>query len=382
MTRESKCIRYLRDYIAIPSINPMGRADISEELAGERRYAEHLYEQFRQMGLDAELLGDPDRPSVIAEARAPGATDTVLIASHLDTVPVDGMEIDPFDPFIRDDRVYGRGSCDTKSGMAALVAAVERLLESGRLARNVILVGEADEEFKSQGAQDVVEALGLRSPDWTIATEPTGMKIITAHKGIAIARLCASGRACHSSTPDQGSNAIVSLARAVLALNEHATGLRANPHDRLGPGTLSVGIIHGGQAPNIVPDQAWLTCDRRLIPGEDEDVVRAQLEEVLTQNGLDEVAIESCVLGKPALDLPVDHASVRTLQAALASVGLEPATTVGSFGTDAGVFSTAGLPSVVLGPGSIEQAHTSREHVPISEVEAMTELCVALLSSA
>ena len=103
-------IKLLQDYIAIPSVNPMGRSDIPEAIVGEARYAEGgAAECFVQIGLDAEILGDPLRPSVLAEARTESAVDTVLFASHLDTVPVDGMEIEPFDPVIQDGRVYGRG---------------------------------------------------------------------------------------------------------------------------------------------------------------------------------------------------------------------------------------------------------------------------------
>ena len=122
-------IRYLRDYIAIPSVNPMGRTDIPQALVGEQRYAEHLLHQLKQMGLDAICVGDKERPSVIAHASVPGAKETILIASHLDTVPVDNMQIDPFDPQMDSGRIYGRGACDTKAGMAALVAALEPLKE-------------------------------------------------------------------------------------------------------------------------------------------------------------------------------------------------------------------------------------------------------------
>ena len=381
MSAATNAVRYLRDYIALPSVNPMGRTDIPDAIAGERRYAEHLREQMRGLGLDAELIGDPQRPSVIAEARVSGATECVLIASHLDTVPVDGMEIDPFEPEVRDQRLYGRGSCDTKGGMAALVAAVEQLLAQGRLAKNVILVGEADEELGSRGAHDVLDKLGVDRPDWAIATEPTGLRVMTAHKGIAIAHLQARGRACHSSRPDEGSNAIVSLARAVLALDELGKELATAPHPRLGPGTLSVGLIEGGRAPNMVPDQAQLVCDRRLLPGEDKALVRAQIEQALAGRKVSDVEIASCELGKPALELAPDHAAVRACQRALGELGMPSEISVGSFGTDAGVFAQVGLPSIVLGPGAIEQAHTAREHVPVSEVEQMTELLIELLST-
>ena len=228
-------------------MNPMGRDDVPADVAGERRYAEHVREQLRGLALDAELVGDPDRPSVVAEAHVhPGASDTVLVASHLDTVPVDTMEIDPFDPVIADGRLYGRGACDTKGGMASLVEALALALEAGTLRRNVIVVGEADEEFTSIGVHDVLDHLGTRRPDWLLATEPTGLQVVTRHKGIALIRLCAHGRACHSSDPDAGRNAIVGLSRAVLALDALGRELSQARDPALGPATLSVGLVGGG----------------------------------------------------------------------------------------------------------------------------------------
>jgi acetylornithine deacetylase len=262
-------VRYLRDYVAIPSVNPMRRDDIEPSIAGEARYAEHLREQLRRLGLDAELTGPAERPSVIAEATATGATETLLVASHLDTVPVDGMEIDPFDPHIEGGRLYGRGSCDTKGGMAALVAAV----------------GESDEELGSIGARAIVAHLADRLPgaggrasraagrsapavSWAIATEPTDLRVVTCHRGVIHAKLCATGVAGHSSDPSIGRNAIVALARATLALDELGDALGEHRHPRLGPATLSIGLVEGGSAVNVIPDRASLTLDRRTLPGE------------------------------------------------------------------------------------------------------------------
>ena len=375
-------IRYLRDYVALPSVNPMRRDDIPAEIAGEARYAEHLREQLRALGLDAELIGAPERPSVLAEARARGDTETLLVASHLDTVPVDGMEIDPFDPRVEDGLLYGRGSCDTKGGMAALVAALERVLAAGTLRRSLVLVGEADEELGSAGARDVVRHLGGRKPDWAIATEPTELRIVNQHKGIALVELVAHGRACHSSDPGAGRNAIVSLSRAVLALDALGSALGDRPDPQLGPGTLSVGVIRGGAAPNIVPERASLISDRRLLPGETAEGVRAEIEKALAEHGVSDVEIASCTAEKPALGTPANHPAVLACQSALEGAGLEGGTAAVAFGTDAGIFAEADVPCVVLGPGSIALAHTAREHVPVSEVEAMTEVFVRLLEGA
>jgi acetylornithine deacetylase len=266
--------------------------------------------------------------------------------------------------------------------MAALVAALERVLGRGRLRRSVIVVGEADEEYGSAGVRDVLAHLAGRAPDWMLATEPTGLRLVTRHKGIAAARLVARGRACHSSDPTQGRNALVALARAILALDALAGELAAGPGDpALGPGTLSIGRAGGGYAFNIVPDRAWLVAERRLVPGEGVDAVRRELESALARAAAADVAIEACELLKPPLGTRADHPAVRTCAAALAAAGLcaEPAAV--AFATDAGVFEQAGIPGVVVGPGSVAEAHTARESVAAAEVEAMAEFFVRLLEA-
>ncbi len=373
-------IRYLRDYIAIPSVNPMGRSDIPQTLVGEQRYADHLLNQLKQMGLDAICVGDKERPSVIAHATVPGAKETILIASHLDTVPVDNMKIDPFDPHIESGRIYGRGACDTKAGMAALVAALEPLLKNGTLACNLVLVGESDEELASIGVTEVLKHLGRQKPDWAIATEPTGLQVITQHKGVALAELRALGRSAHSSRPKDGENAIIALAHAAIALQELGTQLESSPHPELGPGTCSIGLIQGGHAANIVPNEAHLTMDRRLLPGEDEISFRAELEMTLHENNVAGVEITECRVEKPALHTSHDHPCVKRCLHELSEAKLPDEPGAAAFGTDAGVLAKHGIPSVVWGPGSIAQAHTEREFIDQDQVEAMTSLFSGLLS--
>jgi acetylornithine deacetylase len=366
--------------IAIPSVNPMGRDDMPAEITGEQAMAEHVAHQLSRLGMDAALVGRGGRTSVVAEATAHAGAQTLLVASHLDTVPVDGMVIDPFDPVIEGDHLLGRGSCDTKAGMAALLEALERVLERGRLGRNIIIVGEADEELGSQGVADVLAHLGTRRPDWALATEPTELRLINAHKGVVHARVCARGRACHSSNPTNGQNAIVLLARAILAIEESAKIFLEKPHSTLGAATLSIGIVRGGQAPNIVPDEAQIWVDRRTLPGEDPATVRAEIEASLAKAGVTaEVLVESCTEEKPPLETPADSVAARATAGALESVGLSAACGQVAFGTDAGVFARAGIPGVVLGPGSIDVAHTSREFVPIGEVEIMVRVFERLL---
>jgi succinyl-diaminopimelate desuccinylase len=366
----SPSLRRLRDFIAIPSVNPMGRLDKQDGTLGETRYAEAVRAELGKIGVDALLVGDGERRSVIGEVTMSGPRETVLVASHLDTVPVDSMTIPPFDPVVAGDRVYGRGSCDTKGGLAAAVTALERVLTRGTLKRNVILVGEADEERGSIGINDVLKHLGSRSIDFAIATEPTGLNLVNSHKGVAVARLHSHGKACHSSNPSLGKSAISAIARAVLALEQLGLTLAESPHPELGPGTLSIGLIGGGQAHNIVPDSAWLTMDRRTLPGETETSLRNEIESALVH--LPDVTITELWIGKAPLHLGEDHGATQTCLRALARAGIDAKCSSVAFATDAGLMATAGIPSLVFGPGSIDQAHTDDEYCSVDQLEQAT----------
>jgi acetylornithine deacetylase len=377
----SVAVGYLRDYVATPSVNPSGRTDIDPSWVGEERYAELVRQQLRKLRVDSVLVGSGNRKSVVGEVRASGTAETLLVASHLDTVPVDNMRIDPFDPVIRDGRLMGRGSCDTKAGMAALMAALGRVLEKGTLARHLVIVGEADEESSgSLGVSDVLAHLGGSHVDFAIATEPTELRMVNAHKGIALGRVEAHGRACHSSEPRRGENAIVALAHAIGRLEQLGVELEGRVHEGLGCGTLSVGVIGGGHAPNIVPDRAWLLMDRRTLPGETSEALRAEIERALA--GLANVKLADLRMGKDPLYTAPTHPAAVACHRALERAGCNPDPRSVAFATDAGLFARRGIPSLVLGPGSITQAHTDAEYVEIDQLEQMVGVFENLLEGA
>lgn len=380
----SAAVRHLRDYVAIPSVNPMGRSDIDARWVGEERYAEHVHQQLKRLGVDSVLIGRDKRRSVVGQARpARSSVETLLVASHLDTVPVDNMVIDPFDPVVKDGRLYGRGSCDTKAGMAALLAALERVLARGTLARQLVVVGEADEETgDSIGVGDVLAHIEGSRVDWAIATEPTGLRIVNAHKGTAMARFEAHGRACHSSEPGRGKNAIGALARAVLAIEALGVELAGHVHPGLGEATVSIGLIGGGQAPNIVPDLAWFALDRRTLPGDTRESIRRELEGALARAGVTDVEVADLRMGKEPLFLAPEHAAFQACRRALERCGCDGGPSSVAFGTDAGLFARAGVPSLVLGPGSITQAHTDAEYVEVEQLERMVGVFEQLLEGA
>ena len=206
--------------------------------------------------------------------------------------------------------------------------------------------------------------------------------MVTSHKGIALVRLAAHGVACHSSEPRAGRSAITALARAVLALEALGEEIGSREHPRLGRPTLSVGVIGGGQAANIVPSHAWLLSDRRLLPGESEAAIRDEIRGALPRHGVADVTIESCTVEKPPLETAEEAHAVQACQRVLAGPRPAHRDRIAAFATDAGVFAEAGLPGVVFGPGSIAQAHTAREWVALDQLERATEFFVRLLETA
>jgi acetylornithine deacetylase len=371
----------LRDLVALPSINPMGRPLEGPEIF-EHRVTAYLESYFRDLGVPYERQTvAPRRDNIVARCDLPGARRTILLEVHQDTVPVDAMTIDPFGAAIENGRLYGRGACDIKGGMAAMLAAFTRLIrEQPAGAANVILACTVDEEHTSLGVQQLVQR-GVRA-DMAVAAEPTQLQIVNAHKGIVRWKLQTRGRACHSSRPDQGVNAIYRMAALLPAIEQYAESLWNSPPDPiLGPPTLSVGRIEGGTSVNTVPDHCRIEVDRRLIPGEDPQQALDQFLAFLRpQEPPDEFPFECSRpwLSAPALDPRGSEELVQRLGQAIDSVVGAHRVTPVPYGTDASTIARAGIPAVVFGPGDIAQAHTRDEWVSLDQVEQASEILYRL----
>ena len=209
-----------------------------------------------------------DATTSLARFDSPRSRRTLLFDVHQDTVPTDGMTIAPFDPRIEGGRLYGRGSCDIKGGMAAMLVAVARLCrERPPGAASVVLACTVDEEFTHTGSSHLAGT--DHGADLAIVAEPTLLDLVHCHKGALRWKIRTQGVACHSSTPQLGVNAIYRMGRVLDALVGYAGALAAaTPDPIVGPPSLSVGRIEGGQSVNIVPDWCEIEIDRRLIPGE------------------------------------------------------------------------------------------------------------------
>jgi acetylornithine deacetylase len=245
---------------------------------------------------------------------------------------------------------------------------------------NVVMACTVDEEHTFLGVQELVRR-GVRA-DLAVVAEPTQLQIVNAHKGAVRWDIRTRGKACHSSAPEQGVNAIYRMAKLLGTVEQFAQELRqAPPHPVLGSPSLSVGRIEGGTSVNTVPDGCRIEIDRRLLPGEDAATALGQFKAYLARTCAWNdypYEISDPWLSMPALS-PVgsDELVARLGQAIDGVLGSHRVTAV-PYGTDASTIARAGIPVVVFGPGDIARAHTHDEWVPLDQVEQASEILYRL----
>jgi len=378
-------VTLLQDLVAIPSVNPMGR-DFGPDEPLESRLSDHLTGLLTGWEIPHERIEvAPKRANIVARISVSGSDHTILLDAHQDTVPVDGMTIAPFDPVVRDGKLYGRGACDVKGGMAAMLAAFHRLHRDGTAGCNVVLSLTCDEEATQLGVTDVValwqdgnhrSQLLPSAPDVAIIAEPTELDVVVAHRGATRWKIRTTGRACHSSDPTQGVNAIYRMGRLLAVLEEYAQQLPASKpaHPLCGPATLSVGRIGGGVSVNTVPDTCEIEIDRRVRPGEDGLAVMDEVHDYLRQRlDFDFEIVPPWIVGLTLSDDLNQKLADELLAVIEAVAGPHRALGV-PYGTHASRFDAAGVRAVVFGPGSIEQAHTKDEHIDINQLKLAAEV--------
>ncbi len=367
----------LAELVRRPSVNPMGRTDIAPELLHESRVTDFWEGQFRALGVPVERQEVlPGRFNLVARYSPPNPPFSLLFEAHQDTVPVDGMVIDPFAATIRDGKLYGRGACDVKAGGVSMFAAFARLVrEKPAGSAAVTLAFTIDEEHTFLGIQHLMNA-GIAA-DFAVVAEPTGLDIVRAHKGVVRWQVETTGTACHSSTPEKGVSAVYRMAKVLAGVEEFAGRLRQSREDEwVGAPTVSVGVIAGGVSPNTVPDRCVIDIDRRLLPGESSADAVADLDVFLrTFPGIDfPFASRPPYLACPALPPTGGEVFVTRLGQAIDGVNGSHRVVGVPYGTDASTVREAGIPAVVFGPGDIAQAHTKDEWVELAEVEKAADI--------
>lgn len=370
----SQTTELLRQLVAIDSINP----DLVPGGAGEQKIAHFVADWFERAGLD--VVWDeaaPGRPNVIGIARGSGGGRSLLLNAHMDTVGVVGMER-PHDPYMRDNRLYGRGAYDMKGGLAAIMAAGAAAKKRG-LRGDVIVTAVVDEEYASIGTSSIVKRWRT---DAAIVTEPTELNICTAHKGFAWLDVETEGIAAHGSRPDLGVDAIVKMGKVLVGLEELDRSLRTAPsHRLLGSGSVHASLIQGGQELSSYPKHCLLSVERRTVPGETLQKVGTELpgifERIAATDSTFKARVKTSMVREP-FEVSLDEPIVRTVQSkATAILGREPGE-IGQTGwMDSALLSAAGIPTVVFGPGG-EGAHAVVEWSNLEHVERCAEILAAV----
>lgn len=351
-----------RELVAIPS----------HPEAGTREVAGWLREYLSVQGLPCSIQATERESQVNLLAGYGELTDTpyLLLNSHLDTVPPSPGQINPQ---IQGSLLFGRGAADAKGAVAAVVMALLALHRARIvLERPVMVAAVAGEEIGGLGTKVLLSEI---RPSVCIVGEPTQLRLVIAHKGVEWIEITVHGRSAHASCPQAGVNSIVGAAHFVRALEElGACWARTRAHPLLGVPTLNVGMIHGGVAPNVVPDRCVFLVDLRWLPNENiddiyRDILRA-LDHVARR--IPGIQVEVKRKGETRhcrpLETPPDHPFVKALQRVAIMVGLPPDFSGVPYGTDGGLLSEKGIPTVVWGPGDIAQAHSAGEFIDLEEV--------------
>lgn len=376
MLEEKEVITLLGDLISINSVNPL--EDTSRQ--GEKKLAFYVRDYLKNIGIQSSLQWVlSERPNVIGILEGVKEGKGFVLEAHMDTVKSDNMTIDPFLPRIKEGKMFGRGACDDKGSLTAMLLAMKLLKEKKiPLKGRVYLAAVIDEEYKYRGVSHLLDN-GFRA-DAGIVGEPTNLDIIIAHKGALRWRIVTKGIACHSSEPEKGKNAIYSMTQVINILQKRLIpAYKKRLHPLVGSPTLSINTIQGGTQINIVPDRCFVEIDRRIIPGEDYKNVLKEIDRVLNElrgeNPLLRIEREEPYVASPPMQVSESERVVKALfQSIKDNIGSEPKVRGGKFDSDAGKFVAQGIPTPVFGPGSMLQAHSKDEWVEIREVMQAAEI--------
>ncbi len=309
----------------------------------------------------------------------PDSDGGFVLSGHTDVVPVDGQDwsSDPFKPEVRDGKLYGRGACDMKGFIGAALALAPEIGRAS-LKRPIHFALSYDEEVGCVGVKGLLDDLKARNlkPALAIVGEPTLMKIVGAHKGGAklVTRCC--GREAHSSGPEKGANAVMMAGEFVALLDRVWEELRADTDPRFEPphSTVQATVIHGGTAVNILAREAEVTWEYRCLPDRDPAKIIERVETWAAAEVLPKYrrrAPEAALLTElqahyPGLAMDEDSPAIQLARELTGANQVEAV----AYGTEAGHFQRYGIPAVICGPGSIEQAHRPDEFCSVSELEA------------
>jgi succinyl-diaminopimelate desuccinylase len=349
------------------------RAD-STESRGELATAQVIEAKFRKHGVDCHIdRWGKNRANVVAHVKSSGRRDALLFVCHADVVGP-GEETwshPPFEPAEIDGRIYGRGAVDMKGGIASTASAICEVVDSGvELQGDIIFAATAAEETDSSGVERFMQDTAwLPKLAGIVVPEPTSLTVVTAHRGILWLNILTKGKAVHSSMPERGVNAVMHMKRVLDELEHYK--IPGRPHPLLGPCSISINTICGGEAMNIVPDRCTLGIDIRTLPGQNPDAIRNDIERILAQikantpqfeAELSVARVAHAIETDPECDFVTHFCS---------AIGVDMTNVVG-FTTDAPHLVPLKAPIIIYGPGRPDLCHQTDEYIDTPELEAAT----------
>ena len=367
----SDVIQILHDLVSIDSVNP--RYPGATE--GEHEIAEYVRHYYERLGVDVESYEvAAGRPNVIARLSADDPVGTVLLDAHTDTVGVLPHGPELFKPRVKNGRLYGRGACDDKGSLSAMMVAMELLVSRrSELRVNVVALASADEESGGSGINSFVDR--GEHIDAAIVGEPTELQVVRAHKSGIFWHITAVGEAAHSSKPEVGVNAIYKMLPVLNAIrDEIEPALEQITHPLLSSPTITPTLIEGGTGPNIVPAECTILLSRRCLPTEDSDEIIKEMREFFRRlqdetPGLELRITEPRPQAFFGLDTPANEPIVRAATRAVRTIDGDAEPMGVPYGSHAVFLSgRAHIPCVVMGPGFIDDAHTATESVSLAEM--------------
>lgn len=367
-----------RALVACDSRNPAFASDAP----GEGVVAQLLADTLTHWGFTVDLVDVvPGRPNVIARIGGGHGGRALILNGHLDTVGVVGMTHDPYLADIRDGRLYGRGSCDMKAGVAAMCAAAWRAARS-ELGGEVIVTAVVDEEWESIGTRHLLD-MGVRAQA-AIVTEPTRLAICPAHRGFSWADVRVEGRAAHGSRYDIGIDAVTHAALLLAELDAYQREvLPSITHPLLGRASFHAGPITSDGTLSAYP--AWCTVglERRTLPGEDGahfvHEIEAAIGRVAARTPNFRASVTAGLVQQPN-DVAIDHELVQGLRAAAKAAGADAPIDGLSCWTDAALLTAAGIPAICFGPGDIGLAHAAEEYCPVDDITIATDVLTRFIT--
>ena len=375
----SELISLLSELVAIDSVNP----DLVPGGAGEARIADYIANWGHENGLEVHLQeAGRDRPNVVLIARGSGGGASLMLNAHTDTVGVTSMEA-PFQPVIRQGRLYGRGAYDMKSGLAACMLALKAARDLS-LRGDVMLSAVVDEEYGSIGTEALLTEWERWQCDATLISEPTELEISIAHRGFVWLDIETFGVAAHGSRPHLGVDAIAKMGKVLVALEAYDRAMRAaSTHELLGSGSLHASLISGGEEISMIPAHCKLQVERRTLPGEARALVEAELQRILDEIAAADPDFKAQVaapFARSAYHIEAAHPLVQQLKRiAEANLGAQVPLVGSSWWMDSALFGDKGIPTVVLGPAGAG-AHAKEEWVDLASVERCRKIYIDLMA--